>query len=260
MSEVHHRCYKCPGSWYESWWCVFLQKTEHPTLKLGIAVPSRLLPKVCIGGRRFSISWRTSECSRPCMAMDSSRAGGDHSASQTSPVRLDARTLSPPGGNSLSPPGASEYLENASMQGRVADGKSARGHDLGTSHLNIPDNPSNDMKRKPIRATRRSTNNLPETMLANAEMNSVGTVTRHSYTTAHDALVVWAKTHELHLDADHATLDRVLVRYLDEELFAKGGSAGAARLAMFGTICCRGVPRHPHISTACWTNLQALRL
>ena len=55
----------------------------------------------------------------------------------------------------------------------------------------------------------------------------------------------------LQLDGDHATLDRVLVRYLDQESFAEGESAAVARLALFGTIYCRGVPRHPHMMSRC---------
>ena len=93
-------------------------------------------------------------------------------------VRLDAPTLSPLGGNLLSTPGLSEYLENASLQGQVADGKSARGHDLDTSQLNVLDILSKNVKRKQQRSTRRSAHNLPETKLTNAEMNSVGPVTR----------------------------------------------------------------------------------
>ena len=38
--------------------------------------------------------------------------------------------------------------------------------------------------------------------------------------------------------------------FLNEE-FAKGESAAVARLALFGTIYCRGVPRHSHIMSRC---------
>ena len=53
------------------------------------------------------------------------------------------------------------------------------------------------------------------------------------------------------LGADHATLDRVLVRHPDEELFANGESAAVTRLALFGTVCCRGVLRHTRIMSRC---------
>ena len=85
----------------------------------------------------------------------------------------------------------------------------------------------------------------------NAEMNSVSAVTRQSYIAAHDAPVAWVGTQQLRLGADHATLDRVLVRNLDEELFEEGESAAVARLTLFGTISCRGDPRHPHIMSRC---------
>ena len=86
---------------------------------------------------------------------------------------------------------------------------------------------------------------MRESLLTNAKMTSVGDVTRQSYT------VVWARTDKLQLDADHATLDRVLVRYLDEDLLAKGESRAVARLVLFGTIYCSGIPRHPHITSSC---------
>ena len=129
-------------------------------------------------------------------------------------------------------------------QSQVADSTGAHVHILDTSQLNVLT--SKKIKRKQQRATRRSANNLPETMLTNAEMNSVGPVTRQSYTTAHDAFVAWARTHRFRLGADHASLDRLLVRYLDEELLASE-SAAVARLALFGPIPCRGIPRHPEI-------------
>ena len=96
-------------------------------------------------------------------------------------VRLGARTLfSPSGGNALSTLRASEYLKNASLQGWVADGKTPRGHDLDTSQLNVLDNPSKNVKRMQQRATRRSANNLPETMLTQSEF--CRPVTWQSYT------------------------------------------------------------------------------
>ena len=72
-------------------------------------------------------------------------------------------TLSPLDGHSLWTLGASEYLENASVQGQIADGTKIR---------------QKNMKRKQQRVTRRSAYNLLETMLTNAEMNSVSPVTR----------------------------------------------------------------------------------
>ena len=48
-------------------------------------------------------------------------------------------------------------------------------------------------------------------------------------------------TQHLQFGADQATLDRVLVRHLDEELFAKGESAAVSRLFLSGTMYCRGV-------------------
>ena len=124
-------------------------------------------------------------------------------------------------GNSLSTRGASEDIGNAPAWTQVANGKRARDHDLFTSELNVLNNRSKNMKRKQHQASRHSVNNLPETMLTKAEMNSVGPATRQSYTTA------------------HATLDRALVRYLGAELFAQTESAAVARLALFGTISCR---------------------
>ena len=133
------------------------------------------------------------------------------------------------------------------MQKQAAGGKSARGHDKDTTQKNLLDNPTHKTKRKQQRATRRAANNLPETMLTNAEMSSVGHVTHRSYTSAHDAFVAWARTHQLQLDGDHTTLDRVLARCLDVELFAKGRNVIVTWLALFGTICCRGIPPHPHL-------------
>ena len=70
------------------------------------------------------------------------------------------------------------------MRGQVADVMRARGHDLDTSELNVLDNPSKKIMRKQQRASRRSANNLPETLLTNAEMNSVGAVALQSHTAA----------------------------------------------------------------------------
>ena len=98
---------------------------------------------------------------------------------------------------------------------------------------------------------RRSTTNLPETMLIDAKMNPVGPVTRQSYTIAHDAFVAWTRTHRFLLGEDHASLDRVLVRHMDEELFAKEESAAVARTTLFATMHCRGIPRHPQIVSLC---------
>ena len=153
------------------------------------------------------------------------------------------------GENSLSKPGASENLGNEPAWAQ--DGKRARDHDLVTSELNVLNNPSTKMKRKRHPASRRSVNNFPETKLTNAEMKSVGPATRQSYTAAHDAFAAWARTQQLQLRADPATLDRVFVRHLDEELFAGSESATVARMALFGMIYCRGVPRHPHIMGRC---------
>ena len=80
-------------------------------------------------------------------------------------------------------------------------------------------------------------------------MNSVGPATRQSYTSAHDAFVAWVENRQLQLGADHATLDRVLVRSWTRS--AEGESAAVARLTLFGTIYCRGVPRHSHIMSRC---------
>ena len=125
------------------------------------------------------------------------------------------------------------------MRDQVADGENVCGHDF----------PSKNMKRKQQRTSRHSATNLPEKMLTNAEMNSVGTVARQSHTT------VWVATQPLQFGADHATLDRVLVRHLDKELFRNGERA--RRLALFGTIYCRGVPRHPHITSRCRRALRS---
>ena len=75
-------------------------------------------------------------------------------------------------------------------------------------------------------------------------MNSV---TRQSYTMAHDAFVAWARIRRLRLDEDHASLNRVLVRYMDEELFAEGESAAITTMTLFGTVYCRRIPRQPQI-------------
>ena len=68
---------------------------------------------------------------------------------------------------------------------------------------------------------------------------------------AHDAFAAWVRTHRFRLDEDHVSLDRVLVRYMDEELFANGESAAVARMTLFETISCRGLPRHPQIVSSC---------
>ena len=96
------------------------------------SLASKYPPEFC---RKFaqSVGWRTNERSRPCMAMESGRAGGDHPASRASLM-------------SASMPGHSIGWEfavdvrlhrNAPAWARVADGKRARGHDLVTSELNV---------------------------------------------------------------------------------------------------------------------------
>ena len=78
-------------------------------------------------------------------------------------------------------------------------------------------------------------------MMTDAEMHSIGPAARQSCTTAHDTFFASVATQQLQFSADQATLDRVLVRHLDEELFAKGESAAVSRLSLSGTIYCRGV-------------------
>ena len=68
------------------------------------------------------------------------------------------------------------------------------------------------------------------------EMNSVGPATRKLYTTAHDAFVVWARTRRIQSCTSHTKLKQV--RFFNEELFAK--DKNVARMALFGTIGCRG--------------------
>ena len=66
------------------------------------------------------------------------------------------------------------------MQGPAVCGQSGRDCDVVTSPLNTLDSPSKNTKRKRLRATRRSTTNLPETMLTNAEMFFFVRRTRHT--------------------------------------------------------------------------------
>ena len=46
---------------------------------------------------------------------------------------------------------------------------------------------------------------------------------------------------------DHTTVEQVISLYVYEEMLAKEESAAVARMALFGTIHCRGVLRHAHI-------------
>ena len=174
------------------------------------------------------------------MAMDSSRAARDTPASRASLT-------------SASMPGKSLHWvgihcrrsERPNTSGApacagVADGKRARDHDLVTPELNVLNNPSKNLTRKQHWASRRSVNNLPETMLTNAVVYSVGPATRQSYTTAHDAFVAWARTQQLPLGADHPRWRECLCVTWTRSCSQKGVSA-----ASFGTIYCRGVPRHP---------------
>ena len=219
--QAYHRCIKCIGSCYSSCWHVLLHKTAHPTaglcvhidgqpwrmaLKLGITVSSRSLWKVCKRGRCFSSTWRTSECSRPCMAMDSSRSGGDHLASRTSPMPehsphwMRIRCLL------LGRPNTSRTCLDAELGCGWQKRPRPR---LGHFGVERAGHPSENMKRKQQRATRRSRR--------------------------HTAVIA---TQHLQWGADS---------FVEEELSARGDSTVVARLALFGTIWCRGVPRHPHI-------------
>ena len=133
--------------------------------------------------------------------------------------------------------GASEYLVSAGVGPGCGWQKEPRTTELYELDAHLSPN----AKVKQLRASRRSVSSLLETMLTNAEMNR-RPATRQSYTPAHDAFVARAGTQQLQLGAGHTTLDQVLVRYLDKEVFAKGESAAVSQMVL---PRCNLLPRGP---------------
>ena len=153
------------------------------------------------------------------MATDSSRAGSDHPACRASLM-------------SASMPGYS--LHRVGIRCRRQERPNTSGTRQRGPVLRMVRQPAEQSVKEDEtqEASRRTINHLPE-------------MTRQSYTTVHDAFVAWIRTQQLQFGADHATLDRVLVRHLDEELFAQGESAAVARLVVNES------PRHPYIMSRC---------
>ena len=174
-------------------------------LKHGITVPSRILPKVCTSDQRFSSTWRPSKRSRPCMAGDRTRPDGGRSVSRTSPTSasmprhphhwmgIRCRRL-----------GRRDRVDAGPGCGWSKRPRLRRGHFTAQHSL---DNPSKNTKRKRLRGCGRQ-DDLPPTCRTrsppNAEMNSVGPVTRQPYTVGRDAFVAWARTMRRWTECWHA--------------------------------------------------------